>query len=68
MHLSLDADEEVEPALAQGNPETRWLAIRGPRVSGVPRKELLPRVRWVRHGGFYPDPKLRLFRRGAGMF
>ena len=20
--------------------------------------------RWMRHGGFYPDPKLRLFRRG----
>lgn len=24
--------------------------------------------RWIRHGGFYPDPKLRLFRRGAGAF
>jgi hypothetical protein len=22
--------------------------------------------RWIRHGGFYPDPKLRLFRRGQG--
>jgi hypothetical protein len=22
--------------------------------------------RWVKHGGFYPDRKLRLFRRGAG--
>jgi glycosyltransferase involved in cell wall biosynthesis len=22
--------------------------------------------RWIRHGGFWPDPKLRLFRRGYG--
>ncbi|MGA9529819.1 MAG: glycosyltransferase family 2 protein [Terriglobales bacterium] len=24
--------------------------------------------RWIRHGGFSPDPKLRLFRRGSGFF
>ena len=24
--------------------------------------------RWIKHGGFWPDPKLRLFRRGSGMF
>ncbi|HYU47051.1 MAG TPA: glycosyltransferase family 2 protein [Terriglobales bacterium] len=24
--------------------------------------------RWIRHGGFWPDPKLRLFRRGVGRF
>lgn len=24
--------------------------------------------RWIRHGGYWPDPKLRLFRRGAGTF
>jgi glycosyltransferase involved in cell wall biosynthesis len=24
--------------------------------------------RWIRHGGFYPDRKLRLFRRGKGRF
>ncbi|MGD0793142.1 MAG: glycosyltransferase family 2 protein [Terriglobales bacterium] len=24
--------------------------------------------RWIRHGGFWPDYKLRLFRRGAGRF
>lgn len=24
--------------------------------------------RWIRHGGFWPDPKLRLFRRGFGRF
>jgi glycosyltransferase involved in cell wall biosynthesis len=24
--------------------------------------------RWIEHGGFWPDPKLRLFRRGRGRF
>jgi glycosyltransferase involved in cell wall biosynthesis len=24
--------------------------------------------RWIKHGGFWPDPKMRLFRRGAGRF
>ena len=24
--------------------------------------------RWIRHGGFWPDSKLRLFRRGTGQF
>jgi hypothetical protein len=23
---------------------------------------------WIKHGGFWPDPKLRLFRRGCGRF
>jgi glycosyltransferase involved in cell wall biosynthesis len=33
----------------------------------IPRKnEFLGR--WIRHGGFWPDPKLRLFRRGTGRF
>ncbi len=33
----------------------------------IPRKnEFLGR--WIRHGGFWPDPKLRFFRRGTGRF
>ena len=24
--------------------------------------------RWIRHGGFYPDPKVRMFKRGSGRF
>jgi len=33
----------------------------------IPRKnEFLGR--WIRHGGFWPDPKLRLFRHGRGKF
>lgn len=64
--LSLDADEEVEPALAK---EIRDVLSANPSVAGfsVPRKNFFL-GRWMKHGGFYPDPKLRLFRRGAGVF
>ena len=64
--LSLDADEEVDPALAE---EIRSVVATNPAVSGfwVPRKNFFL-GRWIRHGGYYPDPKLRLFRRGSGTF
>ena len=64
--LQLDADEALEPELAQeidnatGAPET---------IAGfyIPRKNFFL-GRWIKHGGFYPDPKLRLIRRGVGKF
>jgi len=64
--LSLDADEEVEPALAV---EIRDALGSNPSVAGfwIRRKNFFL-GRWMRHGGFYPDAKLRLFRRGAGQF
>jgi glycosyltransferase involved in cell wall biosynthesis len=62
--LLLDADEEVSAGLAQ---EIRAVIVDPSAASGykLPRKNLFL-GRWMRHGGFYPDPKLRLFRRGAG--
>jgi glycosyltransferase involved in cell wall biosynthesis len=63
--LLLDADEEVDPGLAE---EIRT-AIADPNAAAgyrLPRKNLFL-GRWMRHGGFYPDPKLRLFRRGEGI-
>ena len=64
--LSLDADEEVEPALAD---EIREVLSANPSVAGfwIPRKNFFL-GRWIQHGGFYPDSKLRFFRRGAGQF
>lgn len=64
--LSLDADEEVEPALAA---EIRTVLAANPSVAGfrISRKNFFL-GRWIKHGGYYPDPKLRLFRRGAGRF
>jgi glycosyltransferase involved in cell wall biosynthesis len=45
----------------------------GESLNGEPIGFLIPRKnyflgRWIKHGGFWPDPKLRLFRRGAGRF
>lgn len=64
--LSLDADEEVEPELGD---EIRTTLATDPAAAGfcIPRKNFFL-GRWIRHGGFYPDPKLRLFCRGAGQF
>jgi glycosyltransferase involved in cell wall biosynthesis len=68
--LSLDADEELSPGAAQAierilGPDSANYAA----VAGVwfPRKNHFL-GRWIRHGGFYPDRKLRLFRRGQAQF
>ncbi len=62
--LLLDADEEVSPGLGE---EIRAAIADASAANGywLPRKNLFL-GRWMRHGGFYPDPKLRLFRRGDG--
>jgi glycosyltransferase involved in cell wall biosynthesis len=55
------------PSGADANPETGTTV--GTDFDGLwlPRKnEFLGR--WIRHGGFWPDPKMRLFRRGKGRF
>jgi glycosyltransferase involved in cell wall biosynthesis len=61
--LLLDADEAVSPELAA---EIRTLLAGAPEYNAY----WIPRLnqifgRWIRHGGFYPDHKLRLFRKGA---
>jgi glycosyltransferase involved in cell wall biosynthesis len=62
--LSLDADEEVSSGLAQ---EMRGVLAEPDALDGywMPRRNLFL-GRGLKHGGFYPDPKLRLFRRGLG--
>jgi glycosyltransferase involved in cell wall biosynthesis len=64
--LALDADEEVSAELGT---EMRQLLAGTPGCDAY----LLPRRnyflgRWMRHGGYWPDPKLRLFRRGSAAF
>jgi glycosyltransferase involved in cell wall biosynthesis len=64
--LQLDADEAMEEGLA--GEINNALAERGHLVGyWIPRKNYFL-GRWIRYGGFYPDPKLRLIRRGAGKF
>jgi glycosyltransferase involved in cell wall biosynthesis len=64
--LSLDADEEVSSRLAL---DVIALLKTPSRPSGffIPRKNMFL-GRWIRHGGFWPDPKLRLFDRTCGRF
>jgi len=69
--LSLDADEELEHELADevmtiGEARSRG-GIASPVGFSIPRKNFFL-GRWIKHGGFWPDPKLRLFRKGAACF
>lgn len=69
--LSLDADEEVSAELATEIRETLREARSGV-TSGrdgytMPRKNYFL-GHWIRHGGFYPDRKLRLVRRELAVF
>jgi glycosyltransferase involved in cell wall biosynthesis len=61
--LLLDADEVLTPQLQD---EIRQLLSGEPKFNAywIPRLNLYY-GRWIRHGGFYPDHKLRLFRRGS---
>jgi glycosyltransferase involved in cell wall biosynthesis len=60
--FSLDADEEILAELAS---EIKILLAGEPEFAAywVPRRNFFL-GQWMRHGGFYPDRKLRLFRRG----
>jgi glycosyltransferase involved in cell wall biosynthesis len=64
--LSLDADEELSPELQQ---QIRALLPSNPPHDAyfLNRRNLFL-GRWMRHGGYYPDPKLRLFRRNTANF
>lgn len=64
--LQLDADEPLELELAA---EIEAALASETRLQGfwIPRKNFFM-GRWIKHGGFYPDSKLRLIRRGVGKF
>jgi glycosyltransferase involved in cell wall biosynthesis len=76
--LSLDADEALSEGLAseisialghQSNLKTQIPPDRPEFVEGffIPRHNFFM-GKWIKHGGFWPDPKLRLFKRGKGRF
>ncbi len=62
--LSLDADEEVSPALAE---QIKEMLATGTNYHGfdMPRRTRFL-GRWISHCGWYPDRILRLFKRGHG--
>lgn len=67
--LNLDADEELSPDLQQelrhlfGQPDrlTRYDAFSMPRLTQFAG-------RWIRHGDWYPDRQIRLWKRGAAVW
>jgi len=64
--LSLDADEELEPGLADAIRRTLTTNLEAKKEGYWIRRKNFFLGRWIRHGGFWPDPKLRLFKRGTG--
>jgi glycosyltransferase involved in cell wall biosynthesis len=59
--LALDADERVSPAMRSAILE---IFSNEPRVDGYSFRRVTQYMgRWIRHGAFYPDRKVRLFRR-----
>lgn len=64
--FSIDADERVTPELAK---EVGALDFEGASVDAfrVCRRNFFG-GKWVRHGGWYPDYVVRMWRRGKGSF
>lgn len=64
--LFIDADEEVSPELRDKIQE-EFESGRSKEVDGYQFPRLVWYLgRWIRHGDWYPDTKLRLFRRDKG--
>jgi glycosyltransferase involved in cell wall biosynthesis len=64
--LSLDADEELSPELR--TQLRRLLPTNPPADAYFIKRRNLFLGRWIKRGGYYPDPKLRLFRRTVANF
>jgi len=69
--LSIDADEEISPELAVSI--ARVKADPAADMPGAPNGYEVSRIvfyrgRWIRHGDWYPDRLVRLFRRAEGRF
>ena len=69
--LSIDADEEISPELA-----TAIAQVKADAAADLPdapngyqfSRIVFYRGRWIRHGDWYPDRLVRLFRRAEGRF
>jgi glycosyltransferase involved in cell wall biosynthesis len=69
--LSIDADEELSPELAAAI--TRLRQDSAADAPGAPNGYTVSRLvfyrgRWIRHGDWYPDRLVRLFRRAEARF
>lgn len=64
--LSIDADEEVSKELSE---EIKKIIKKADGANGywIPRKNIIF-GKFIEHTGWYPDPQLRLFKKGKGKF
>jgi glycosyltransferase involved in cell wall biosynthesis len=67
--LSLDADEAVSPELAASIRDLLKPGQPAPKFNGyfMPRRNIYF-GKWIKRGGYYPDPKLRLVKRELANF
>jgi glycosyltransferase involved in cell wall biosynthesis len=66
--FSLDADEEFSPELIEEIKLLRGIEPAADRSGFSMRRCVLYEGRWIRHGDWYPDRLVRLFRRDRGRF
>jgi glycosyltransferase involved in cell wall biosynthesis len=64
--LSIDADEEVSKELAE---EIKAVIKKKNEIDGywIPRQNIIF-GKFIQHTGWYPDPQLRLFKKGKGKY
>lgn len=65
--------QQPSPDAKPARPEEWCLTMKVAGPAGQPEAYRIARKnlflgRWIKHGGFWPDPKLRLFRRGTAQF
>lgn len=66
--LSLDADEEVSPELAASIKSLFQSQGDLPFDAYTMNRRNMYLGRWIRHSGYYPDPKMRLVKRELAQF
>lgn len=63
--LNLDADERVSPELAGAIAALKEQGVEDGIAAFAVKRRTFYLGRWIRHSGWYPDRKVRLFRRGG---
>jgi glycosyltransferase involved in cell wall biosynthesis len=63
--LNLDADERVSPELKRAVSELKEKGFPGNVAAFAIKRKTYYLGRWIRHSGWYPDRKVRLFRKNA---
>jgi glycosyltransferase involved in cell wall biosynthesis len=66
--LNLDADERVSPALKNAIQELKEKKVPGNVAAYAIKRRTFYLGRWIRHSGWYPDKKIRLFRKAGSVW